>query len=59
MPSIKDFISKERLNPKLMSELERIDEEEEKCFKKDIIKSMTLENLKLYVLLVMVLKLTF
>ena len=58
MPSIKDFISKERLNPKLMSELERIDEEE-KCFKKDIIKSMTLENLKLYVLLVMVLELTF
>ena len=41
-----------------MSELERIDEEE-KCFKKDIIKSMTLENLKLYVLLVMVLELTF
>ena len=26
MPSIKDFISKERLNPEIMSELERIEE---------------------------------
>ena len=27
LPSIKDFISKERLNPEIMSELERIQEE--------------------------------
>ena len=28
MPSIKDFISKERLNPEIMDEIERIEEEE-------------------------------
>ena len=31
LPSIKDFISKEKLNPEIMNDLERIEEEEKKC----------------------------
>ena len=31
MPSIKDFISNEKLNPEIISELERIEEEEKKA----------------------------
>ena len=43
MSSTKDFISKERLNPEIMNELERIEEEEKnlieaKWFTKDITK---------------------
>ena len=58
MPSIKDFISKERLNPEIIDEIEKIEEEEKKVdrskmFTKDIIKPMILENLKQYVFLVM------
>ena len=30
LPSIKDFISKERLNPEIVDEIERIEEEEER-----------------------------
>ena len=32
LPSIKDFISKEKLNPEIMNDLERIEEEEKKCW---------------------------
>ena len=31
LPSIKDFISKERLNPEITDEIERIEEEERKA----------------------------
>ena len=31
LPSIKDFISKERLNPEIIDEIERIEEEERKA----------------------------
>ena len=30
LPSIKDFISKERLNPEIVDEIEKIEEEEER-----------------------------
>ena len=58
LPSIKDFISKERLNPEIIDEIEEIEEQEKKLmevkwFTKDIIKPMILENLKQYVFLVM------
>ena len=50
LPSIKYFISKERLNPEIIDEIERIEEEkkltEVKWFRKDIIKPMILENFK-------------
>ena len=50
--SIKDFILKERLNPEIIDEIERIEEEETnlievKWFTKDILKPMILENLAL------------
>ena len=53
--SIKDFISKKRLNPEIMSELKIIEEEDKKLkenkqFPKGAIKTMTLENLKRFVL---------
>ena len=53
--SIKDFISKKRLNPAIMSELKIIEEEDKKLkenkqFPKGAIKTMTLENLKRFVL---------
>ena len=60
MPSIKDFMSKEWLNPEIINELERIEGEEKKltevkCVAKDIIKYIILEKLKRYVLLGMTL----
>ena len=62
LPAIKDFISKERLNPEFMSELERSEEEEKKLIEviwyiKDMIKRTIFETLKEYMLLVMILKL--
>ena len=61
LPSIKDFVSKERLNTEIINELEKIEKEEKKlievkCITKDIVKHMILENLKQYVLLVMLLE---
>ena len=58
LPSIKDFTSKEKLNPEIIDEIERIEKKtkkliEVKWFTKDTIKSMILENLKQYVVLVM------
>ena len=52
LPSIKDFISKDRLNPEIIDEIERIEEEETKMievkwFTKYILKPMILENLAL------------
>ena len=60
MPSIKDFMSKEWLNPEIINELERIEGEEKKltevkCVAKDIINYIILEKLKRYVLLGMTL----
>ena len=62
LPAIKDFISKERLNPEFMSELERSEDEEKKLIEviwyiKDMIKRTIFETLKEYMLLVMILKL--
>ena len=37
LPSIKDFISKEKLNPEFMNKLERIEEEEKKADRSEII----------------------
>ena len=53
--SIKDFISKKRLNPEIMSELKIIEEEDKKLkenkqFLKGAIKTMALENSKRFVL---------
>ena len=67
LPSIRDFISKERLNCGIVNEMERTEEEEEeedeeeakkklievKWFIKHLMKPMMLENLKQYVFLVM------
>ena len=60
LPSIKDFMSKEWLNPEIINELERIEGEEKKltevkCVTKDIIKYIILEKLKQYMLLGMIL----
>ena len=52
LPSIKEFISKEELNPKIIDE-EKRKLIEAKWFTNDIIKPMILENLKQYVFLVM------
>ena len=61
LPPIKDFISKERLNVEIMSELERIEKEEKKLTEikwltKGIINSMILENLKRYAFFVVILE---
>ena len=63
MPSIKDFISKERLNPEKKNKVERTEEEEIKVDRsrmanktKHITKNLILENLKQYVFLVVILK---
>ena len=37
MPSIKDFISKERLNPEIIDEIERFEEEEKKIDKSKMV----------------------
>ena len=37
LPSIKDFISKERLNPQIIGEIERIDEEERKTHRSEMV----------------------
>ena len=37
MPSIKDFISKERLNPEIIDEIERFEEEEKKFDKSKMV----------------------
>ena len=37
LPSIKDFISKERLNPEIVDEIERIEEEERKAERSKIV----------------------
>ena len=51
LPSIRDFISKEKLNSETVNEVERIEEEEKrltevKWFIKHLMKPMILENLK-------------
>ena len=61
LPSIKDFIPIENLNPEIINEIKRIEEEKKrlteiKCLIKQLIKLMILENLKRYVLLVTKLK---
>ena len=58
LPSIKDFIPTENLNPEIINEIKKIEEIEKrlteiKWFMKELIKLMILENLKQYVLLVM------
>ena len=56
---MKDFISKERLNPEIVDEIERIEEEEErKVGRLKLVytgsnETMILENLKQYVFLAM------
>ena len=57
LASIKDFIPKEKLNPEIVNEIRRIEEEEKKVDRnkmvyKQLKKSMILENLKQYVFLV-------
>ena len=61
LPSIKDYISKERLHPEIIYEKERIEKEEQKlieakCFTKDITKPMISENSKQYLFLVIISK---
>ena len=57
LPSIKDFVQIENLNPEIINEIKRTEEKkkrltEVKLFIKQLIKTMILENLKQYVLLV-------
>ena len=57
LPPTKDFVPEENLNPEIINEIKRIEEEEKrltekKWFIKQLIKLMILENLKQYVLLV-------
>ena len=57
LPSIKDFIPIENLNPQIVNEIKRIEEIEKmltevKCFINQLIKLIILEVLKQYVLLV-------
>ena len=65
LPAIKDFISKEGLNPEIIYEIEKKLKKKEKkaqadrskmVYKGYIIKPMILENLKQYMFLVMILK---
>ena len=57
LPLIRDFIAKQRLNPEIIDEIGRTEEEknliEVKWFTKDTMKPMILENLKQYMFLVM------
>ena len=54
LPSMKDFISRERLNPEIIDEILEVNKLiEVKSFTNDIIKPMILENVKQYVFLVM------
>ena len=57
---IKDFIPKEKLNPEIINEIKRIEEDEKKVnrnkMEKQLIKLKILENLKQYVPLVAKLK---
>ena len=51
LPSIRDFISKDRLNSEIVNEIERIEEEEKgltevKWFIKHLMRPKSLENLK-------------
>ena len=51
---MKDFISRERLNPEIIDEILEVNKLiEVKSFTNDIIKPMILENVKQYVFLVM------
>ena len=56
LPSIEDFVPIENLNPEIINEIKRIEEKkmltEIKWFIKQLIKTIILENLKQYVLLV-------
>ena len=57
LPSTKDFISKQRLNPEIANEIEKNEEEERKADRNKMFyegsnKPMILENLKQYVFLV-------
>ena len=52
LPPVKDFIPEENLNPEIINEIKRTEEEEKKWFIKQLIKPMILENLKQYVLMV-------
>ena len=54
LPSIKDLISIENLNPEIVNEIKKIEEEEKKVDRNEMV--MILENLKRYVLLVTKLK---
>ena len=63
LTTIKDFISKERLNPEKKNKVERIEEEEIKVDRsrmanktKHITKNLILENLIQYMFLVVILK---
>ena len=57
LSSIKDSISKERLNPEIVDEVEKIEEEEKKADRAKMVyegsnKTMILQDLKQYVFLV-------
>ena len=44
LPSIKDFISKERLNPEVIDEIERIEEEEKKADRSKVVFGNKIKN---------------